>query len=129
MAGRKYLTTGWMDLVWLVFLGGLAVSPPLWEPHKQLTLLAIGILQLTEGWLADRLPQRGWNYIVLLKILLATLLIDHTGELSINSSYYPIYYLPVVTAALYFGAVGDVALDALGLGRLLLLSLSRAPGI
>jgi signal transduction histidine kinase len=34
---------------------------------------------------------------------LATLLIDHTGELSINSSYYPIYYLPIVTAAEYFG--------------------------
>ena len=113
MAGRKYLTTGWMDLVWLVFLGGLAVSPPLWEPHKQLTLLAIGILQLTEGWLADRLPQRGWNYIVLLKILLATLLIDHTGELSINSSYYPIYYLPVFTAALHFGAVGTLLWTAL----------------
>jgi len=108
MAARKRLTTGWMDLVWLVFLGGLAISPPLWEPHKQLTLLAIGILQLTEGWLADRLPQRGWNYIVLLKILFATLLIDHTGELSINSSYYPIYYLPVFTAALHFGALGTL---------------------
>jgi signal transduction histidine kinase len=35
--------------------------------------------------------------------LLATVLIDHTGEVGINSSYYPIYYLPVVTAALYCG--------------------------
>ena len=35
--------------------------------------------------------------------MLATLLIDHTGEVGINSSYYPIYYLPVVTAALYCG--------------------------
>ena len=42
-------------------------------------------------------------YVILLKILLATLLIDHTGEIGINSSYYPIYYLPVVTAALYCG--------------------------
>ena len=38
-----------------------------------------------------------------MKILLATLLINHTGELGINSSYYPIYYVPVVTAAIYFG--------------------------
>jgi len=29
-----------------------------------------------------------------LKIILATLLIDHTGELSINSSYYPITSCP-----------------------------------
>jgi len=28
---------------------------------------------------------------------------DGTGEIGINSSYYPIYYLPVVTAALYCG--------------------------
>jgi signal transduction histidine kinase len=35
--------------------------------------------------------------------LLATLLLDHTEEIGINSSYYPIYYLPVVTAALYCG--------------------------
>ena len=34
---------------------------------------------------------------------LATLLLDHTGEIPINSYYYPIYYLPAVTAAEYFG--------------------------
>ncbi len=34
---------------------------------------------------------------------MATLLIDHTGEIAINSNYWPIYYLPVVTAAEYFG--------------------------
>ena len=48
-------------------------------------------------------PKRGVFYVILLKILLATVLIDHTGEVGINSSYYPIYYLPVVTAALYCG--------------------------
>jgi signal transduction histidine kinase len=93
----------WLDVLWLLFLGGLAVLPPRWEWHKQLTLLAIGIVQLLEGCLIGRLPKRGPFYVVLLKILLATLLIDHTGEVGINSSYYPIYYLPVATAALYFG--------------------------
>src|SRR5271169_1031423 len=93
----------WLDLLWLIFLAGLAILPPVREYHKQLTLLAIGILQLSEGWLIARLPKRGRSYVVLLKILLATLLLDHTGAVGINSSYYPIYYLPVVTAALYFG--------------------------
>jgi signal transduction histidine kinase len=82
---------------------GLAALPPRWEWHKQVTLVAIGIVQLLEGWLIGRLPRRGPFYVGLLKILLATVLIDHTGEVGINSSYYPIYYLPVVTAALYFG--------------------------
>ena len=53
------------------------------------------------------------SYIVLLKIVLATLLIDHTGEVGINSSYYPIFYLPVVTAAEYFGPLGTLLWTAL----------------
>lgn len=113
MAERKYLKTGWMDLVWLLFLLGLAVLPPTDEPHKQFTLLAIAVLQLFEGKLAERFPSRGWGYVVLLKILLATLLIDHTGGLSINSNYYPIYYLPVFTAALHFEAGGTLIWTAI----------------
>ena len=49
------------------------------------------------------MPRRGPAYLVLLKIGLATLLMLHTGEIPINSYYYPIYYLPAVTAAEYFG--------------------------
>jgi signal transduction histidine kinase len=113
MVERKDLKTNWMDVVWLVFLGGLALSPPVAEIHKQLTLLAIGVLQLFEAKLAALVPRRGWSYVVLLKILLATLLIDHTGDLSINSSYYPIYYLPIFTAALQFGPVGTLLWTAL----------------
>src|ERR1039457_2371141 len=87
----------------LLFLAGLAVLPPQFEWHKQVILLAIGIVQLLETRLISHFPARGVSYVILLKILLATLLIDHTGEVGINSSYYPIYYLPVVTAALYCG--------------------------
>jgi signal transduction histidine kinase len=93
----------WLDAVWLLFLVGLAVLPPRGEWHKQVILAAIGIVQLLEGWLIGRLPRRGAFYAVALKIVLATVLIDHTAEIGINSSYYPIFYLPVVTAALYFG--------------------------
>jgi signal transduction histidine kinase len=103
MIEAKRPTMNWMDVLWLALLAGLALLPPVREIHKQLILLAFGVIQLSEGWLIARLPRRGPVYLVLLKIALATLLIDHTGELSINSSYYPIYYLPVVTAAEYFG--------------------------
>ncbi len=93
----------WLDALWLLFLVGLAVLPPRGEWHKQVILVAIGVVQLLEGWLIGRLPRRGPFYVVVLKILLATVLIDHTSDIGINSSYYPIYYLPIVTAALYFG--------------------------
>jgi two-component system sensor histidine kinase HydH len=94
------LDAAWLA-IWLIFLGILAVLPPLLEWHKQVILLAIGIVQLLESKIIAQFPKRGVAYIILLKILLATLLIDHTGEIGINSNYYPIYYLPVVTAALY----------------------------
>jgi len=96
------LDAAWL-IIWLLFLLGLAVLPPQLEWHKQLILLAIGIVQLLEAKLISRFPTRGVFYVILLKILLATLLLDHTEEVGINSSYYPIYYLPVVTAALYCG--------------------------
>jgi two-component system, NtrC family, sensor histidine kinase HydH len=117
MNEEKRPTMNWMDVMWLLFLAGLAVLPPVQEIHKQLILLGFGVLQLAEGWLVRRLPRRGSSYLVLLKIALATLLIDHTiqhsGEPSINSSYYPIYYLPVVTAAEYFGPLGTLLWTAL----------------
>lgn len=103
MSDRQRPTINWMDVLWLFFLAGLALLPPVEEIHKQAILLGFGVLQLTEGWLISRVPRRGEIYVVLLKIALATLLIDHTGEISINSSYWPIYFLPVVTAAEYFG--------------------------
>ncbi len=99
------LRLNWIDLIWIVFLVGLAILPPVNEIHKQLILLAIAAYQLCEGWIIGRLPARGPAYSVLIKILLATLLLDHTGDIGINSSYYPIYFLPVLSAAIYFGPV------------------------
>ena len=103
----------WMDVLWLLFLAGLAVLPPVTEVHKQLVLLAFGVVQLSESWVLRKAPQRGPAYVVLLKIALATLLIDHTGEPGINSSYWPIYFLPAVTAAEYFGPLATLLWTAL----------------
>ena len=102
MSPRERKRIEWLDVVWLLFLAGLAALPPVAEIHKQLTLLAFGVLQLVERRIVAWRP-RGRHFAVLLKLLLATVLIAHTGGPEINSSYYPIYYLPIVTAALYFG--------------------------
>jgi len=106
------LRLSWMDLIWLVFLGGLALLPPVDEIHKQLVLLAIVVYQLFEGWVVRQLPKRGPAYSVLIKILLSTLLLEHTGEFGINSSYFPIFFLPVVSAAMYFETIGTLAWTA-----------------
>src|ERR1700730_2372038 len=103
----------WLDLLWLLLLAGLAVLPPIQEYHKQLILLAFGILQLSEGWLIAHLPSRRPAYIVVPKIALATVLIDSTSEIAITSYYYPIYYLPIVTAAEYFSPLATLLWTAL----------------
>lgn len=113
MSEQRRPALNWMDFLWLLFLAGLAALPPVAEIHKQLTLLAIGVVQVSEGWFLARVPQRGAAYIVLIKIALAALLLDHTGEVGINSSYYPIFYVPVVTAAEYFGPWLTLAWTAL----------------
>jgi len=107
----------WIDFLWILLLLGLALLPPIDEIHKQLILLAIAILQLLESRLNAYLPRRGPIYSVLLKILLSTLLLDHTGSgvednmifgTGINSAYYPIYYLPIITAAMEFGTLATL---------------------
>ncbi|HLY63484.1 MAG TPA: ATP-binding protein [Terriglobia bacterium] len=106
MIKREPLNFAWVDLVWLVFLTGLAVLDPILEVHKQLTLLGIGVFQILERQFIRLAGPRGPAYSVLVKILLATLLVSHTGGM--NSSYYPIYYLPVITAAMDFGALATL---------------------
>ena len=92
----------WTEVLFLLFLAGLAVLPPIHEIPKQLILITIAAVQLLEGRLAGRLQRSQHVCAVLLKILLATLLLNHTGEMAINSPYWPIYFVPVVTAATYF---------------------------
>lgn len=113
MSEPKRPAINWMDVLWLLLLAGLAALPPVFEVHKQLVLLAFGVVQLSEGWLLSKVRRRGPAYIVLLKIALATLLIDHTGEAGINSSYWPIYFLPAVTAAEYFRPLATLLWTAL----------------
>src|SRR5271155_5786065 len=117
MNESKRPAINWMDVLWLALLAVLAILPPVREIHKQLILVAFGVVQLGEGWFLSRVPRRGGAYVVLIKIGLATLLIDHTialsGDPSINSSYWPIYFLPVVTAAEYFGPLATLLWTAL----------------
>ena len=67
---------------------------------------------------------------VLIKIILATLLLYHTGEIGIESIYFPIFFLPVITAATYFGPIATLAWTALlHLARLFLPAHSLVEGL
>lgn len=93
----------WMT-VSIALLAGLSALPPQLETHKQFILLAMALVQLLETRIIGRFPIPGKFYVPLLETLLATLLIAHTGEVGMYSNYFFIYYLPVATAAFYWGA-------------------------
>ena len=59
MSESKRPNINWMDVLWLLFLAGLALLPPVKEIHKQGMLLAFGIFQLGERWIVARIPKRG----------------------------------------------------------------------
>jgi signal transduction histidine kinase len=112
MAERS--TPRWLDVLWLLFLGALAFLPPQQEPHKHLTLLVIGIFQLAETWFIRKSGRLGPHLAVAIKIALATFLLGHTNDPTpINSSYWPVYWLPVITAAMNFGPVGTLVWTAI----------------
>ena len=111
MAEQERSTFAWMDLLWLAFLLGLALLQPIFEIHKQLTLLALGLFQIIEQRFIGWVPARGRAYSVVLKIALASAVVNCTG--GIESSYYLIYFLPVVTAAMYFEAWESLVWTAL----------------
>lgn len=109
----RWPALNWIDGLFLLFLVALAILPPVREYHKLIILAAIAIVQLLESRLIALSPRFGSSYAVALKIALATVLLDHTGDIAINSRYWPIYILPVVTAATYFNTWGTLAWTAL----------------
>lgn len=107
MTDDEHGRLGWIDLLWLIFLAGLAVLPPLVEIHKQMILAGIGLFQIFESRILRSVSPSRRNFVsILVKVLLATLLVWHTG--GINSNYYPIYYLPVVSAAMLYDGWGTM---------------------
>jgi two-component system sensor histidine kinase HydH len=102
-------TPRWLDLLYLIFLAGLALLPPIREYHKDLILLGIGIFQLLEAQFVHAAGKIGPYCAVAIKISLATILLGHTGDPApISSSYWPIFWLPIMTAAMYFGPLGTL---------------------
>jgi len=100
-----------IDIVWLAFLtaiGALVLTerePSLWE---WLALAALGVLQVVEGHLGWTATPRSAILPTAAKLGLCYLLVWQTG--GIESSYYLIFVLPIISAASIFGPWGTVVL-------------------
>src|SRR5260370_28116162 len=79
-------TPRWLDVLWLIFLGGLALLPPVREPHKQWILLGIGVFQLLETRFIRAVGKRVGIYALAVKIVLSRELINYPQDVPIISS-------------------------------------------
>lgn len=109
---RRYLRP--RDLVWLLLFIALAAASPEPGPIVPAFLVALGIVQVLK-------PRLGPVVSILIELGLCYVLIGYGGALS--SSFYPILFLPVISAATNFGPRG-IVLSSLGASAVYLSFLS-----
>lgn len=95
------------DVVWLLLFSALGVASPGHLPEEIFLLSCLALLQVLEPKIPAIATRTGSVVSVLLKLGMGYLLMLFTG--GVNSSYYPILLLPVVSAATSLGAVGTAA--------------------
>ena len=127
--GEQRATPPWHDLLWLLFLAGLALLPPINELHKQVILLVLGLFQLIEKRFVRGSGERaGPMLAVLVKLALAAVLIGHTRDVApIQSSYWPVFFVPVTTAAIYFRPLGTLLWTAATSAACVILNSASGP--
>ena len=91
------------DAVWLLLFSALALASPSRYPEEIFLLCCLALLQVLEPKVPALASRSRHVVSVLLKLLLGYLLMLFTG---VNSSYYPILLLPVVSAATSLGPLG-----------------------
>jgi two-component system, NtrC family, sensor histidine kinase HydH len=96
------------DLVWFLLFAVLAVTSPGLDASECSLLLALLVWQVAEPKLTALASMRGRILSIVLKLVLGYLLIGYTGGL--NSRYFLVLLLPVVTGATTFGVFGTLLL-------------------
>jgi signal transduction histidine kinase len=99
------------DAGWLLLFSALAIASPSRYPEEIVLLCCLAILQVLEPKIPALATSSGKVVSVLLKLVLGYLLMVSTN--GINSSYYPILLVPVVSAATSLGLVATAFFTAL----------------
>jgi len=88
------------DFAWLLFVAVLIATTPETNYNATILLVVIGSFQIVEPRLRPFSTRRGQIASLVLKLLFSYLLIGYTH--TIFSPYYPIFLIPVVSAATIF---------------------------
>lgn len=99
------------DLVWLALFALMAFAGPVRDPGFIFILFVLAILQVLEEKIPLFAPPRGSVLANLLKLALGYLIIGMTH--GVNSSYYWILLVPVVSAATTLGVAGTILFTVL----------------
>ncbi len=99
------------DALWLLLFSALAIASPSRQAEEIVLLICLALVQVLEPRIAAFSSRRGTVMAALFKQALIYLLLLFTG--GVNSSYYPILVVPVVSAATTLGAAGTLAFTLL----------------
>lgn len=102
---------GGMGIVWLLLFAAMAIASPVQDAPSLTMLAGLAIFQVLEHRMAAFQTAHGAMTAVGIKLLLCYLLIGYTGAL--NSSYFLILLLPVVSAATTMGGWSTLVVTAL----------------
>ena len=92
------------DVVWLLVFAILVWTLPVRDAPEVIPLVGLGVAQVLEPKALH--SARGRVFWIVLKLLFGFVLIGYTG--AINSAYYLVLLLPIVSAATMFGVAGTV---------------------
>ena len=115
------------DLVWVAVFAALvitAVKYPYQDPNygpagpfEIVPLIALGVAQILEPKIPAVPSKASRIFWIVAKVFLGVILLGFTGTL--NSDYWPVILLPVLSAATTFGLAGSLAFTALAIGAYL----------
>jgi two-component system sensor histidine kinase HydH len=105
------------DLVWIPLFIALAATSEILDVFVVVPLVALGLVQVLEPKIPAMRSTRGRVAWILLKLVLVYLLIAYTG--GIESNFWLLLLLPVVSAATVSGLVGTLVFTALAAGAYL----------
>ncbi len=102
------------DLVWLILFGFLAATAQIGDAWEIVPLLSLGVVQVLEPKIPALASPRGRVLWIVLKLLLLYVLIGYST--GVDSPYWVLLLLPMVSSASSFGIVGTLVFTALSAG-------------
>ena len=107
-SGRRFQP---QDFAWLLFVAALIAADPERNYNALILLPLIGAFQIAEPRMKLFASRRGQIISITLKMLLSYLLVGWTH--TVNSLYYPVFFIPVVSAATTFELGGVILVTAI----------------